>query len=189
MKLVWLIALAGLSTACAATPSPSPSIEGPSPTTPVQAGVPPGCEPVDLRGPDGEAVDLSGSWAGSGSLAFAGDEVAVFNQIGKCVFGSVTGLDGNVQAGLTNLNGRIKPDFTIDFEVVTVEAEAYGPGPRPYGFAEHSTVVLVIEWDGEGRLRLREDREPGETAQRCIQPTLPCPDPVIWYAVEEGPTS
>ena len=134
-------------------------------------------------------MELSGSWAGSGVLAFAGDEVAIFNQIGSCVYGSVTGPDGNVQEGVTNLNGRISPDFTISFEVVTVEAEAYGVGPRPYGFAEHSTVVMVIEWDGEGRLRLREDREPGETAERCAQPTLPCPDPVIWYPVEEGPSS
>ena len=140
VRRVWLsVVLAGLSTACAGSPSPSPSIAGPSATTPVQAGVPPGCEPVDLRGPDGERVELSGSWAGSGTLAFTGDEVAVFNQIGSCVYGSVTGLDGNVQEGVTNLSGRISPDFTIGFEVVTVEAEAFGDGPRPYGFAEHST--------------------------------------------------
>jgi hypothetical protein len=190
MKRGWLVvALAGMSTACVASPSLTPSIAEPSATAPVQVGAPPGCEPVDLRGPDGERVDLSGGWAGSGILAFAGDEVAVFNQIGSCVYGSVTGLDGNVQGGVTNLNGRISPDFTIGFEVVTVQPEPFGVGPRPYGFAEHSTVVLVIEWDGEGRLRLREDREPGEIAERCVQPTLPCPDPVIWYPVEEGPTS
>jgi hypothetical protein len=132
---------------------------------------------------------LSGSWAGSGSLAFAGDEAAVFNQIGRCVYGSVTGLDGNVHNGVTNLNGRISPDFTIGFEVVTVVAEAFGDGPRPYGFAEAQHIVLVIEWDDEGRLRLREDRELGEVAQRCVEPTLPCPDPVIWYPVAEGPAS
>jgi hypothetical protein len=188
VKRVWLsVVLAGLSTACVGSPSPTPSI-GPSATAPAEARVPEGCEPVDLRGPDGEAVDLSGSWAGSGILAINADEVAILNQVGGCVYGSVTGLDGIAQQGLTNLIGRINPDFTIDIEVVTMKRPARDPVPL-YPFAEHSKVVMVIEWDEEGRLRLREDREPDETAERCIQPTLPCPDPVIWYPVEEGPTS
>jgi hypothetical protein len=132
-------------------------------------------------------VDLSGSWAGSGILAISGDEVAVFNQIGSCVYGSVTGLDGRGDEAVTNLSGRVSPDFTVAFEVVTIEAaELVGRG---HPFAEYSTVVMVIEWDEEGRLRVREDREPGETAARCIQPTLPCQDPVIWYPLGEEPAT
>lgn len=186
MKRGWLIVLAVLSAACVGSPSPTPSI-GPSATAPVQAGAPTGCEPIDLRGPDGAAVDLSGSWAGSGVLAISGDEVAILNQVGRCVYGSVTGPDGNAEQGLTNLAGRINSDFTIDFEVVTIKRPPLGGDGDAFG--EHSTVVMVIEWDGEGRLRLREDREPGETAQRCVEPAGSCPDPVIWYPVEEGPTS
>jgi hypothetical protein len=181
--------LAGLSTACAASPSPSPSIAGPSATAPVQAGAPDGCDPVDLRGPDGEAVDLTGDWAGSGILfASGGEEVAILNQVGGCVYGSVTILDGIAQQALANLSGRINPDFTIDIEVVIIRRPPRDPVPQ-YPFAEHGTVVMVIEWDGEGRLRLREDRELGEIAGRCVQPTLLCPDPVIWYPVGEGPAS
>jgi hypothetical protein len=188
VRRVWLsIVLAGLSAACVGWPPPTPSI-GPSATAPAQAGLPEGCEPLDLRGPDGETVDLSGSWAGSGILAISADEVVVLNQVGGCVYGSMTGPDGNGQQAVTILVGRINPNFTIDFEVVTITRPARDPVFR-YPFAESSTVVMVIEWDGEGRLRLREDREPGEIAERCVQPTLPCPDPVIWYPVEEGPTS
>jgi hypothetical protein len=183
---VWLlVALAGLSIACTASPSPSASIAGPS-ATPVQAGI--GCELVDLRGPDGEAVDLTGDWAGSGVLfASGGEEVAILNQVGGCVYGSVTMLDWIAQQALANLSGRINPDFTIDIEVVIIRRPPRDPVPQP-PFAEYGTVVMVIEWDEEGRLRLREDREFGRP-ERCTFTAGPCPPPVIWYPVEAGPTS
>lgn len=189
MKRAWLVVvLAGLCTACVASPSLTPSIAEPSATTTVQAGAPQGCEPVELRGPDGGRVDLSGAWAGSGVLAIDADEVAVFNQIGSCVYGSVTELDENGHLALTNLSGRVNPDFTVALEVVAIEtADPEAVGQIGFGLPEYRTVVMVIEWDAEGRLRLREDREPGEAADICTRAGASCPDPVIWYAVESGP--
>jgi hypothetical protein len=53
-------------------------------------------------------------------------------------------------------------------------------------FGTYSAMELAIEWDDEGRLRLREDRQPGETAGRCIQSQFECPAPLIWYRVDDS---
>ncbi|MGH2488495.1 MAG: hypothetical protein ACRDFR_02600 [Candidatus Limnocylindria bacterium] len=143
------------------------------------------CPPIELRGPTGDAIDLTGQWAGSGILA--GDrETAWLQQIGDCVFGSVIGGDpvGDFQTGetITNLSGHLGADFTIDFEVVIVAQTGV------FQMGEHSTMVVLVEWDDDGRIRLREDRQPGATAGRCIHSQFECPAPVIWYRLDEGPS-
>lgn len=155
-----------------------------SASAPVSGGLPPGCAPVDLRSATGAGVDLTGKWAGTGILTSA-NEVALLEEVGGCVYGSVSGIDGNGQPTVTNLSGRERSDFTIDVEVVIVEEAPFALG-NGFGFAEYSTMTLLIEWDDGGRLQLREDRERGETANRCIQSDLPCPDPVIWYRLDEA---
>jgi hypothetical protein len=45
---------------------------------------------------------------------------------------------------------------------------------------------MVIEWDDDGRIRLREDRETGEATGRCIDSRFECP-PVIWYRFDDVP--
>ena len=50
-------------------------------------------------------------------------------------------------------------------------------------YATYSTLRLLIEFADDGRLRLREDRQPGETATRCTDLDRPCVDPVILYRV------
>jgi hypothetical protein len=147
----------------------------------------PGCETIDLRSPTGERIDLTGEWAGSGELANT-IERAWLNQIGDCVYGSVLGgafvRDAEFEASLTNLSGRVGSDFTIDFEVVMVFQDAR------FAFGEFSDMALAIEWDADGRMQLREDREPGGVAGRCIHsPHFPCPNPVIWYRVDDTPGS
>jgi len=177
-------------TACAsapAAPGASPSYAEPLPSLNPGRGLPPGCETIDLRSPTGERIDLTGEWAGSGELANT-IERAWLNQIGDCVYGSVLGgafvRDAEFEASLTNLSGRVGSDFTIDFEVVMVFQDAR------FAFGEFSDMAMVIEWDADGRMQLREDREPGGVAGRCIHsPQFPCPNPVIWYRVDDTPGS
>ncbi len=108
--------------------------------------------------------------------------MAWLNQIGDCVYGSVTG--GEISRGpgrtIVNLSGHVGADFVIGFEVRIVTQ-----GDQVL-FGEQSTMVMIIEWDDEGRFRLREDRAPGETATRCIQIAGGCPAPVIWYRMDDS---
>jgi hypothetical protein len=177
-------------TACASAPvapATSPSHAEPLPSVNPAPGLPPGCETIDLRSPTGERIDLTGPWAGSGELANT-IERAWLNQIGDCVYGSVLGgafvrdAESLVEASLTNLSGRVGSDFTIEFDVVMVFQDAR------FAFNEYSAMAMVIEWDSDGRIRLREDREPGDAAGRCAaNPQFYCPNPVIWYRTDDAP--
>ena len=134
-------------------------------------GLPPECETIDLRTPAGERIDLTGEWADSGGELAGMFERTWLNQIGDCVYGSVLGgafvRDAElVEASLTNLSGRIGSDFRIEFEVVMVFQDTL------FAFGEYSAMAMVIEWDDDGRIRLREDRDPRETASRCPQAAL-----------------
>lgn len=177
------IAIAFLVMGCTgATPNPSTSV-APSPTSLALAGMPSGCHPAEFQGPTGELVDLTGLWAGSGQLAGPAEQ-AWLNQLGNCVFGTVLGgtfAGHSGDSSVVNLSGLITSDFEIDVGIVMVYQDAV------FSMGEYSTMVLLIEWDDSGRILLREDRRPGEVAGRCSQAALDCPDPVIWYRVDEGP--
>ena len=173
-----------LATACSgASAGPADSV-GPSASGVAGTGLPPGCSAIDLHSDTGERVDLAGTWLGSSELTGYA-ETAWLNQIGNCVYGVVlsgfyngaTGTEGS----LANLTGHLGADFAVDFEVVFVEQQA------GFRFGEFGAVRMLVEWDSGGRIRLREDREPGEAAARCVQSDLICPDPVIWYRSEDGP--
>lgn len=146
-------------------------------------GLPPGCQVIDLRAPTGERIDLTGEWAGTGILA-GHDETTWLIQVGDCVYGSVAG--GEISRGpgktVANLRGRVD-DLVIGLEVVIVTQ-----GDQVL-FGAYSTMDMLIEWDEAGRLRLREDRRAGETAGRCIQSASECPAPLIWYRVDDAPSS
>ena len=178
-----MVAVIAALTACAsapAAPGASPSYAEPLPSLDPGRGLPPGCQTVDLRSPSGERIDLTGEWAGTGFLVGDG-EVAWLKEMGDCIYGSVAGDWPFGGETIANLSGRARTDFRIGFEVVIVTQ----PATNPYG--EYSTLVMVIEWDDDGRIRLREDRDPGETASRCPEGALSCPAPVIWYRVDEAP--
>jgi hypothetical protein len=169
-----LLALA----ACTSTPSAEPSASAASSAGGLSGQLPAGCDPIDLRGPDGERVDLTGTWAGTGANALAiENETAYLNQIGDCVRGVVEGQDSDGNRAIANLAGQLGTDFFMDTEVVFVLQE----GVFPYG--EFSTFAVAIEWDDDGQLRLRELRE-GGSAGRCVTRTLECPLPFVWYRVE-----
>lgn len=183
MRWAWLMVVIGLVTACAsapAAPGANPYSAEPVPSVNTARGLPPGCETIDLRGPTGERIDLTGEWTGSSTL-FNLTEVALLNEVGGCVYGSVTGVDPDGSETISNLSGRLSSDFTMEFDVVIV----YQQTPFPLG--EYSSMVMLIEWDEQGRIRLREDREPGEVAGRCTDSRFECPIPVIWYRVDDAP--
>jgi len=185
-SLVVVAAMATL-TACAsapAVPGASPSHAEPLPSVNPARGLPPGCETIDLRSPTGERIDLTGEWAGTGILAGESESVWL-QQIGDCVYGSVVSsyVTGELSEGtITNLSGRVGLDFRIGLEIVIVSQ------PQLFPWGTYSTMMMRIEWDADGRIRLREAREPGEAAGRCIHsPQFFCPDPVIWYRVDDSP--
>jgi hypothetical protein len=176
---VTALALVALA-ACSAAPSLEPSPSGASSSAGPVGQLPAGCAPIDLRGPDGERVDLTGTWAGTGAAALVIEtETAHLTQIGDCVRGVVVGEDSvDGSRSIANLVGQLRPDFFMDTEVVFVLQE----GVFPYG--EYSTMVVAIEWDDDGELRLRELRDAGAAAGRCVTATLQCPEPFVWYRVE-----
>jgi hypothetical protein len=184
------ILLAFVSACNTAPASPSSTIQPPSESQ-AAGGLPPDCEPITLRDPDGQRVDLTGAWEGlDGSDVLAAPEEQVWlHQLGDCLYGSVLGVYPESAAGdsetfVVDLGGRIDPAFTVDLEVVFVYQDARFP------FAPYSTMELAIEWNPDGRIRLREIRDLNERAGRCAaQPTFECPPPVIWYRADEGPTS
>ena len=183
MRWAWLMVVIGLVTACAsapAAPGASPSFAEPVPSVNTARGLPPGCETIDLRGPTGERIDLTGEWNGSTTLFLNATEVALLNEVGGCVYGSATGVDPDGSEVISNLSGRLSSDFTIEFEVVIVYQHTVFP------FGEYSTMVMVIEWDDDGRIRLREDRETGVAPGRCIDSRFECL-PVIWYRLDDVP--
>lgn len=155
--------------------------------------LPPKCAPIDLRSPDGEVVDLTGVWAGSSRIAGRA-ETAQLLQMGDCVYASVRGENSIYSATgvetkaeiVTILVGHLRPDFAVAFEVLVVSQPVWNT------IAEYSAMVMVVEWDDTtGQIRLREDREPGTMAQRCIghgDPLGFCLVPVIWYRVAEAQT-
>jgi hypothetical protein len=153
------------------------------------SGLPPTCAPIDLRSPDGGVIDLTGVWAGSSRIA-GSEETAQLLQMGDCVYASVNGENSIYSiAGietraeiLTVLVGHLRPDFAVTFEVLVVSQPVWN------GIAEYSPMVMVVEWDdATGQIRLREDREPGTVAQRCLVAREFCTTPVIWYRVA-GPS-
>jgi hypothetical protein len=178
------LGLIALLAACTPATTTSPSTVELSASAAAAGGVPTGCQPIDLRGPTGERILLTGAWEGMGVLAWEG-ETAWLYQIGDCVYGSAIGGEFLGEPGsegtLTNLRGRVGSDFRIDFEIVIVSQ------PEIFSLGVYSTMEMLIEWEADGRMRLREDRAPGETAGRCIQMQFECPDPVIWYRLDDSP--
>lgn len=170
-----------------------PTISSPPSTIPSSAaspaaggGLPPGCAPIDLRDPDGARVELTGEWEAENPLT-APEEQVLLQQVGDCVWGTVHGVyrpasEEERETFVVNLGGDVAPAFTVDLEVVMVYQDARFP------FAPYSTMAMFIEWDSDGRIRLREDRDPNERAGYCAaQPQFDCPPPVIWYRADDGP--
>lgn len=112
-------------------------------------------------------------------------------QIDDCVVGAI--IDGDFQSPMVapsagvrhlgTLNGRITQDFALEGELFSVVSGPGMPGLR-------APIRLVIEWQANGQIRLREDRDPNVQGPRCLSSvggTAVCLDPVILYRVEDDP--
>ena len=175
------ISVAGCASA-PASPSPLPSAQ-PSLSGGAVGLLPTGCEAIDLRSPTGERVDLSGVWEGNGSLVDS-DETFWLAQVGDCVYGSAMNPGFLSQAEdlfwtVANLQGHLTSDFRLPATAVILISHP------PY-MAVASELTFLIEWDEEGRIHLREDREAGGVAARCRPlPLGNCPAPLILERVDD----
>lgn len=186
MRAAALVALIA-ATGCLPSGSADPSSAVPSPSDSVGGiGLPPDCEPIDLRDPTGARIDLTGEWEGT-DVMIGPEEQVWLHQIGDCLYGSVYAveLSGTAEAEtfVVDLGGRLADDFTIDVEVVFVHQDTF------LEYVPYSTVRMVIEWDSDGLIRLREERAVNERPGRCNAQIeqINCPRPVIWYRAGEAP--
>ena len=178
----WLQALLGAACVIAAcTPTPAPPTPVPPTGSPAaEAGnLPPGCEPINLRSPAGEPVDLNGIWIQDEK---GGGRPAKWwiRTFGDCIWGTgifddYTEEDFFARAdSVQGLQGRVGNDFVIDSTIFLL-----GPYPTfavPQLLAE---VRLLIEFDPAGQVTLREDRIPGVQGPRCPEPLAVCPQPLL----------
>jgi len=154
---VALIAVAVLGVAACNLGSPAPSV-GPSQTPgPSLAAASLECDELNLLGPQGNRVDLTGTWEG-------GSFVHHVRQIGDCVwwigYGRWPGTELGELATLTFL-GKLASDFTLDGGWTTIVGPAnpagYYPGPPAgsvvflIGFDPDSGVATTLTRFGAGR--------------------------------------
>jgi hypothetical protein len=186
---------AGSVVGCVATPgltTPVPSSSAGS----ISGELPPGCEPIDLRGPDGRPIDLNGAWSGpADSVGFyqSPNETTWIRQVGDCLWAAVMDAefrsdpdfvgDFDLPAGnLGTFSGRITGDFAIEGELVSIR---HGSPMAPTIFVP---IRMLIEFDGDGGIVLREDRDPGVVSPRCYGMTGMdpfCPVPVLLHRVDD----
>ena len=188
--------LVGLVLVGCAAPSP-PSTPLPSASVASISGeLPPGCEPIDLRGPDGQPIDLSGAWSGPpDSVGFyqSPNETTWIKQVGDCVWAAIMDAefrsdpnyvgDFDLPAGnLGIFSGQITGDFVIEGDLVSIR---HGSPLAPTTFVP---IRMLLEFDADGEITLREDRDPSVQSPRCYG--MPgndpyCPAPVLLHPVDD----
>ena len=167
---------------------PTSPVSSPSAAPPF-SNLPAGCSEVDLRAPDGSAVDLSGEWTGTSwfSGRSVGERTFIL-QLGDCVWITITDERFHTQpvqgeSVLGVLLGTLATDSSISGDLVTVLRDA-----PVGGFSDQQTfaaVRLLVEFDEDGQITIREDREPGVSGPRCTQPPSACPNPVELLRVSD----
>ena len=181
-QTAWLRSFVGAACLVAAcTPTPAPATSVPPTESPAAAvgNLPPGCEPIELRSPAGEPVNLNGIWIQDDKEGRFPSKWWI-QTLGDCIWG--TGIfDDYTEDPLVahpmavqGLQGRVGNDFVIDSTIVLL-----GPRPTmalPQTLAE---VQLLIEFDSAGEITLREDRIPGVQGPRCPDPISLCPAPLL----------
>lgn len=143
----------------------SPSLD-PSPSAGVQ-GIDYGraaqdqCPSVDLRLPDGTAVDLNGTWVGVGEReARSWPGTYELNLLQSCLAWVGRSTEEGEQVGASWMNvlfGKVNPDFTISGDWAVVFASAgYCPaiGSGALCTRARGTLILRIESVEGGRVRL-----------------------------------
>lgn len=170
--------------ACTRSTQPSPSVEPSRSVSPSAAAIlPPGCEPIDLRSPTGERLDLTGTWFEDAEGAPMTWRIKTQ---GDCVWG--VGIVEDIPfdeafdaANIQTLRGHLGTDFVIEGEIVLM-----GQDVNFLRAPIYSPVRFLIEIDDSGQLSLREDRVHGEPGPRCVEPTYQCLRPLVLLPQGEG---
>jgi hypothetical protein len=141
-------------------------------------GLPPGCELIDMHRPNGERLVLDGTWFAETHTSNV-PETWWIRTLGNCLWGAgaVGGVDRadlfdrNDPGRIQTLRGTIiSQDFAVEGEIVRVGT------PSAFEASEqiYSPIRLLIDFDADGSLVLREDRVFGETAPFCAGATVYC---------------
>ena len=184
----WLVGCTEPSSS--STPAPSASAGS------ISGELPPGCDPIDLRGPDGDPIDLTGAWSSPpDSFGFyqSPNETTWIRQVGDCVWAAIMDAefrsdpnyvgDFDLPAGnLGTFSGRITADFVIEGNLVSIR---HGSPLAPTTFVP---IRMLIEFDSHGEVVLREDRNPNDLSPRCYG--MPgsdpfCPAVVVLHRVDD----
>lgn len=191
---VLIMLAAGWLVGCVATPSPSTPAPSASAGS-ISGELPTGCEPIDLRGPDGRPIDLTGVWSGPpDSVGFyqSPNETTWLRQVGNCVWAAIMDAefrsdpsyvgDFDLPAGnLGTFSGLITSGFVIEGDLVSIR---HGSPMAPTIFVP---IRMLIEFDTDGEIVLREDRDPSVLSPRCYGMTGMdpfCPAPVVLHRVD-----
>jgi hypothetical protein len=183
----WVPLVLGLVTvACGATGQPSASTERSAPSTSAASaggvsGLPPGCEPIELRAPDGSPVDLDGVWVEQ-SRTGADQLTWWIRTQGDCLYGVGTVADVSEEGLATDHGqviqyiGTIRRDFSIDGQMAHLSPPNFLEGEVP----PVSETRFLIEFTDNGGVHLREDREPGVVTggPRCLHQNF-CFPPLV----------
>jgi hypothetical protein len=184
-----------LMTACLATTD--------EPTSSVSQGAsgslaaPLGCAEIDLRAPNGDPIDLTGTWAAQPpdvGFFLGPTEMTWIRQEGSCLWAAIMDAEFRADPGFTgrfddrggNLGtyqGAIGNDFVVDGELILVRLG------NPVTPSVVAPVRLIIGFGPDGQISLTEDRDPAILGPRCYRiadGTSDCPDPVILYPVDGG---
>jgi hypothetical protein len=189
IRLTWLVSAVLVVGACTSSVEPSESeapSAAPSASFAPAGNLPPGCEPIDLRGPAGERVDLNGIWSEGGSTAQP--MTWWIRTEGNCIWGAGQVEDvappGSVSAAVhqvQSLSGLIGADLAITGEIILLGSLSVGaPGDPP----RYSPLRMEIKVDETGNITLHEDRQPGVTGPRCPAPGGYCPAPLVLHRVD-----
>ena len=174
-----LIGAALMVAACTSSSAP-PTSAPPTESAAAEVGnLPPGCQPIDLRSPAGDAVELTGIWIQDADEGRQPSKWWI-RAFGDCVWGSgiydaYTEDEFFARADSVQvLLGRMGSDFVIDGAIALV-------GPHPdFGTSESfAEVRIIIDFDDDGQIMLREDRVPGVQGPRCPDAVGYCPLPLL----------
>ncbi|HWH36676.1 MAG TPA: hypothetical protein VNT28_02745 [Candidatus Limnocylindrales bacterium] len=140
------------------------AVAGPTPPAVAQA-----CTPLDLAGPDGRPVDISGAWSGNDGGVY------YIKQIDSCVWWSgLSDFEGQVpgQEWVMTFRGTLGSDGVLHGEFVDVKGTNPGSGTMTIRIrAEEREGVVVTE--------LHREASTGHTIgvtfwqRRTIEPTEP----------------
>ena len=106
------------------------------------------CRELDLQLPNGDPLDLNGTWLGNE------DSYWTFTQVGDCVWATATDeyltFGGQPTFWQVYLRGTLLPDFTMPVEY------AYSPFSGGGDASHYGHGVLSIEFGPDGSLTLRK---------------------------------